>query len=304
MQYYDKYSRSHEMAICLYVTASVKRDELLIKRRKISQSREDARLMPRFFQTFVVTIPEKQQSTSVIVMVADVLDPNRWQTISNHCAHTAVNLVPNRSHCTTRISHCGPPPGNTSRNNDETIPLHDGVIKWKQFPLYWPFVRGIHRSSLNSPHKGQWRGDLMFSLICAWTNGRVNNRGVGYLRCHRAHHDLTVMEEHFSFNLHHSFVRYLADISALPLLLMSISKWTTLPMLLTLCARNSPVTGDFRRPRAQYNVTVMYVQRILVGSNMLVSLFLTRQGFHGDKVLGFTCLSCLVKIISMHHLHL
>ena len=30
------------------------------------------------------------------------------------------------------------------------------------------FVRGIHRSLANSPHKGQWRGALMFSLICAW----------------------------------------------------------------------------------------------------------------------------------------
>ena len=30
-----------------------------------------------------------------------------------------------------------------------------------------PFVRGIHRSPVNSRHKGQWRGDLMFSLICA-----------------------------------------------------------------------------------------------------------------------------------------
>ena len=23
--------------------------------------------------------------------------------------------------------------------------VHDDVIKWKQFPRYWPFVRGIHR---------------------------------------------------------------------------------------------------------------------------------------------------------------
>ena len=33
--------------------------------------------------------------------------------------------------------------------------LHDDVIKWKHFPRYWPFVRGIHRSPVNSPHKGQ-----------------------------------------------------------------------------------------------------------------------------------------------------
>ena len=48
---------------------------------------------------------------------------------------------------------------------------HDDVIKWKHFPRYWPFVRGIHRSPVDSPHKDQWRGALMFSLICAWTNG-------------------------------------------------------------------------------------------------------------------------------------
>ena len=33
------------------------------------------------------------------------------------------------------------------------ISKHDDVIKWKHFPRYWPFVRGIHRSPVNSPHK-------------------------------------------------------------------------------------------------------------------------------------------------------
>ena len=71
--------------------------------------------------------------------------------------------------------------------------FHDDVIKWKHFPRCWPFVRGIHRSPVNSPHKGQWRGALMFSLICAWINGRVNNREAGDLRRHRKHYDVTVM---------------------------------------------------------------------------------------------------------------
>ena len=48
---------------------------------------------------------------------------------------------------------------------------HDKVIKWKNFPHYCPFVWGIHRSSVNSLHKGQWCGGLMFSLICTWING-------------------------------------------------------------------------------------------------------------------------------------
>ena len=70
---------------------------------------------------------------------------------------------------------------------------HDDVIKWKHFPRYWPFVRGIHRSPVNSPHKGQWRGDLVFSLICARINDRVNNGGAGDLRRYRAHYDVIVM---------------------------------------------------------------------------------------------------------------
>ena len=45
----------------------------------------------------------------------------------------------------------------------------------------------------NSPHKGQWRGALMFYLICAWINGWVNNREAGDLRRHRPHYDVTAM---------------------------------------------------------------------------------------------------------------
>ena len=56
---------------------------------------------------------------------------------------------------------------------------HDDVIKWKHFPHCWSFVRGIHWSPVNSPHKGQWRRALMFSLICAWINGWVNNGKAG-----------------------------------------------------------------------------------------------------------------------------
>ena len=66
---------------------------------------------------------------------------------------------------------------------------YDAVIK----PRYWPFVRRIHRSPVNSPHKGQWRGALMFSLICVWINGWVNNREAGDFRRHCTHYDIIVM---------------------------------------------------------------------------------------------------------------
>ena len=71
--------------------------------------------------------------------------------------------------------------------------IHDDVIKWKRFPRYWPFVHGIHRSPVNAPQKDQWRGALMFSFICVWINGWVNNRKAGDLRRYRAHYDVTVM---------------------------------------------------------------------------------------------------------------
>ena len=51
----------------------------------------------------------------------------------------------------------------SGRNPEYT---YDDVITLKHFPLYWPFVRGIHQSPVNSPRKGQWRVALMFSLIC------------------------------------------------------------------------------------------------------------------------------------------
>ena len=80
-----------------------------------------------------------------------------------------------------------------SRNGEAQHWLHDDVIKWKPFPRYWPFVQGIHRSPVNSPHKGQWLGAMMFSLICVWKNGWVNNREAGDLKRYRAHHDVMVM---------------------------------------------------------------------------------------------------------------
>ena len=57
---------------------------------------------------------------------------------------------------------------------------HNGTMAWRcHFPCYWPFVRGIHRSPVNSPHKGQWHGALLFSLICA-LNKRLSKQSWGW----------------------------------------------------------------------------------------------------------------------------
>ena len=60
------------------------------------------------------------------------------------------------------------------------------------FPRYWPFFLG--KPPMDSPHKGQWCGALMCSLICDCTNGWANNRDVGEFRRHRAHYDVTVIK--------------------------------------------------------------------------------------------------------------
>ena len=59
------------------------------------------------------------------------------------------------------------------------------------FPALLALCAG--NSPVNSPHKGHWRGALMFYLICAWIIGWECNHQAGDLRRHRAHHDVTLM---------------------------------------------------------------------------------------------------------------
>ena len=54
---------------------------------------------------------------------------------------------------------------------------------------------------VNSTHKGQWRGALMFSLVCVWINGWVNNREAGDFRRHHAHYDVIVIYHNLNAGL-------------------------------------------------------------------------------------------------------
>ena len=60
--------------------------------------------------------------------------------------------------------------------------VYDDVIKWEHFLRYWPFVRGIQRSPVNSPHKGRWGRAFMFYSSAPWINGRVNNQEAGWFK--------------------------------------------------------------------------------------------------------------------------
>ena len=82
--------------------------------------------------------------------------------------------------------------------NSSREPCCQAAYSWwrhqmETFLRYWPFVRGIHMSPVNFPHKGQCRGTLMFSLICVRTNSGANSRDTGDSKRHRAHYDVTTI---------------------------------------------------------------------------------------------------------------
>ena len=105
-----------------------------------------------------------------------------------------------------------------------TLRPHDDVTK---FSALLSHCAGIHRSSVNSPHKGQWRGAL-FSLICACINRWENNHEAGDLRCPRAHYDVIVMSKctiaiwlkgnyastkEYEIKYFHCYIKYQSDIT-------------------------------------------------------------------------------------------
>ena len=69
------------------------------------------------------------------------------------------------------------------------ISLHE----WKHFPRYWPFVRVIHRSPVNSPHKASDAELWCFLWSAPWINGWGNDHEARDSRRHPCHYDVTVM---------------------------------------------------------------------------------------------------------------
>ena len=88
---------------------------------------------------------------------------------------------------------------NKSRNKDskrlDGSIVRPGMNPWDKniFTNSIHLERGIHQSLVHFPHKGQWRGALMFHLICPWIKGWVNNRKAGDLKHHHTHYDVIVM---------------------------------------------------------------------------------------------------------------
>ena len=75
---------------------------------------------------------------------------------------------------------------------------HNVFVTWwrhqmETFSAWLALCAGNSPVPVNSPHKGQWRGALVWSLICVWINGWVNNHEAGDLRRHRGHYDVILM---------------------------------------------------------------------------------------------------------------
>ena len=74
----------------------------------------------------------------------------------------------------------------TERNGTSPIVIRSAwwCYQMETFSALLALFRGIQRSPVDSPHKGQYRGASMF-VICAWTNGWGNN----------SHYDVTGMTD-------------------------------------------------------------------------------------------------------------
>ena len=117
--------------------------------------------------------------------------------------------------------------------------------KWKHFPNYWAFVRGIHRPPVDSPHKGQWWRALTFSLMYVWTNDWVSTGivpviwdAVMFMWCHCD--DLMATAQSMMTSSNGNIFRVTA-----------------------LCVGNSPVSGEFPTQRSvMWNFDVFFDLRL------------------------------------------
>ena len=84
--------------------------------------------------------------------------------------------------------------------SDPVLIRCDDVSKWKHFPRYWPFAKGIHRSPVDSPYQGPWHGAFFFLYVPEQTVEQTIETP-GDLGHHRAHYDVTAMRSLFSLNI-------------------------------------------------------------------------------------------------------
>ena len=120
------------------------------------------------------------EEETVGFLLAHVFSTAVWQTLT-HCCPTCIHMT---------VSSVTTGSNNACRG-------FKFKSRWRHqmgpFSALLALCVGNSPVPVNFPHKGQWRGALMFSLICTRMNDWVNNREAGDLRRYRAHYDIIVM---------------------------------------------------------------------------------------------------------------
>ena len=109
----------------------------------------------------------------------------RIETLCHSWEVAAMKSSLDLQHAFLRFSRKGMPPEITKQTSRNMMTSSNGSIFRVTGPVCEEFTghRWIPR------YKSQWRGALVFSLICAWINGWLNNREAGDLRRHHTHND-------------------------------------------------------------------------------------------------------------------
>ena len=145
-----------------------------------------------------------------LVLISDVKSPVIWHLLSVGVIRGLEIAWDSRfTHIIYRcLKH--DKPSHTWRTNALTVTNQPGVGNIRQFYIFIdllisPWLQTMiyliphpcarkdlynHAQTQNldstpNTHKGRWRGALMFSLICVWINGWVNNGEAGDLRRNR-----------------------------------------------------------------------------------------------------------------------
>ena len=139
-----------EMGTIMYLLLIPTKHGFLLPKHLIPSSNYDLSSTKYHFKCDATVIMQSTPDLEIIIVIISQLTL-RWRHngrdgVSNHQPHDYLlnSLFRHRSKKTSKL------------------------IKWKHFPRYWPFVRGIHRSPVNSLHKGQWRGKCFHLMTLSW----------------------------------------------------------------------------------------------------------------------------------------
>ena len=100
------------------------------------------------------TLVPTQVSNQTTILVPSQVSTHSYSSSETKCLYFDINVLP------------------CPRRN----PPFSWLAAWWHFPRYESFVRGIHRSPVNSLHKGQWRGALMFLFYYLHLNKRLSKQ--------------------------------------------------------------------------------------------------------------------------------